>query len=68
LADFRTQTATMKGAGMTKVPDPVLRERFDLVTEAAHDNLGAAIDLVLVHSEKEVRGRQPRASLNRASS
>jgi len=56
----------MKGAGMTKVPDPVLRERFGLVTEAARDNLGAAIDLVLVHNEKEVRGRQPRASLNRA--
>jgi len=39
LADFRTQAAAMKGAGMTKVPDPVLRERFGLVTEAARDNL-----------------------------
>jgi hypothetical protein len=61
LADFRTQTAAMKGAGMTKVPDPMLRERLGLVTEAPRDNLGAAIDLVLVHNEKEVRGRQPRA-------
>jgi hypothetical protein len=40
LADFRTQAAAMKGAGMTKVPDPVLRERFGLVTEAARDNPG----------------------------
>lgn len=51
---------------MTELPEPVLRERFGLVAEAARDNLGAAIDLVLVHNEKEVRGRQPRASLNRA--
>jgi hypothetical protein len=56
----------MKGAGMTRVPDPVLRERFGLVTGAARDNLGSAIDLVLVHNEKEARGRQPRTSLNRA--
>jgi hypothetical protein len=51
---------------MTEVPDPVLRERFGLVTRAARDNLGTAVDLVLVHNEKVVRGRQPRASLNRA--
>jgi hypothetical protein len=44
----------------------VLRERFGLVTGAARDNLGPSIDVVLVHNEKEVRGRHPRTSLNRA--
>jgi hypothetical protein len=48
------------------LPDTVVHARFGLVTSAARENLGAAIDMILVHNEKEVRGRQPRASLNRA--
>ncbi|WP_018218379.1 hypothetical protein [Salinispora vitiensis] len=43
-----------------------LHTRFAQVARAARDNLGVAVDLVLVHNEKTVRGRQPRASLNRA--
>lgn len=66
LEDFRIQMVAMKGAGMSRVPDAVLRERFGLVTGAARDNLGASIDVVLVHNDKEIRGRQPRTSLNRA--
>jgi hypothetical protein len=38
--------------------------RFTKVCEAACWNLRAALDLIAIHSEKEVRGRQPRASLN----
>jgi hypothetical protein len=37
---------------------------FTKVCEAARWNLRAALDLIAIHSEKEVRGRQPRASLN----
>jgi hypothetical protein len=49
-----------------KLPDTVVNGRFGLVAAAARENLGAAIDMILIHNEKEVRGRQPRASLNRA--
>jgi len=31
----------MKGVNVTEVPEPVLQERFGLVTETARDNLGA---------------------------
>lgn len=41
-------------------------DRFAQVARAARDNLGVAVDLVMVHNEKVVRGLQPRASLNRA--
>jgi hypothetical protein len=51
---------------MPELPDTVVRGRFGLVSAAARENLGAAIDMILVHNEKEVRGPQPRASLNRA--
>lgn len=51
---------------MPVLPDTVVRARFGLVAAAARENVGAAIDMILVHNEKEVRGRQPRASLNRA--
>lgn len=41
-------------------------ERFRRAADAARDNLSVAVDLVIVHNEKPVRGRQPRAALNRA--
>jgi hypothetical protein len=44
---------------MTLTPD-----RFAEVCDAARWNLRAALDLIAIHSEKDVRGRQPRASLN----
>lgn len=48
------------------LPPAAQLKRFERVTKAAQDNLGAVIDLVLLHNEEVVRGRQPRASLNRA--
>jgi hypothetical protein len=39
-------------------------ERFAKVCKATRWNVRAALDLIFIHSEKEVRGRQPRASLN----
>jgi hypothetical protein len=39
-------------------------ERFAKVCKAARWNVRAALDLIFIHAEKEVRGRQPRASLN----
>lgn len=56
----------MAGNGVGAVSESRQLERFGQVARAARDNLGAVIDLVLVHNEKPVRGRQPRASLNRA--
>lgn len=44
----------------------VLAERFSHVARAARENLGVGVDLVMVHNEKKVQGRQPRAALNRA--
>lgn len=41
-------------------------DRFRRVAYAARDNISVAVDLVVVHNEKPVRGRQPRAALNRA--
>lgn len=41
-------------------------ERFSRVAAAACGNLSSAVDVVIVHNEKVVRGLQPRASLNRA--
>jgi len=51
---------------MPETADELLRMRFSRAAGAARDNLGAAVDLVLVHNETVVRGRQPRATLNRA--
>ena len=51
---------------MPGLPDTLVRGRFDLVAAAACENLGAALDMILIHNEMVVRGRQPRASLNRA--
>jgi hypothetical protein len=48
------------------VPAADARARFVEVCTAVRENLAIAADLVLVHNETEVRGRQPRASLNRA--
>jgi hypothetical protein len=42
------------------------QDRFGRVAGAARDNISAAADLVIVHNETSVRGRQPRAALNRA--
>jgi hypothetical protein len=39
-------------------------ERFAKVCETTKWNVRAALDLIFIHAEKEVRGRQPRASLN----
>ena len=53
-------------AGMAEIADELVRVRFSRAAGAVRDNLGAAVDLVLVHNETVVRGRQPRAALNRA--
>jgi hypothetical protein len=47
-------------------PQSLTFDRFYSVTAAARANLSSAVDLVMVHNEKVVRGLQPRASLNRA--
>lgn len=39
-------------------------ERFGEVCRATRWNVRAALDLIFIHAEKEVHGRQPRASLN----
>jgi hypothetical protein len=39
-------------------------ERFAKVCKATRWNVRTALDLIFIHAEKEVRGRQPRASLN----
>lgn len=39
-------------------------ERFAQVTQAAEHNIRTALDLISIHSERPVRGQQPRASLN----
>jgi hypothetical protein len=39
-------------------------ERFAKVCKATRSNVRTALDLIFIHAEKEVRGRQPRASLN----
>lgn len=44
----------------------LLYDRFESVAVAAWSNLSLAVDLVLVHNERPVDGRQPRVSLNRA--
>lgn len=41
-----------------------LEERFIEVCKATRWNLRTALDLIAIHEEEEVRGRQPRASLN----
>lgn len=49
-----------------QIPELLTFDRFYRVTAAAFANLSSAVDLVIVHNEKVVRGLQPRASLNRA--
>jgi len=39
-------------------------ERFAKVCKTTRWNVRAALDLIFIHAEKEVSGRQPRASLN----
>jgi len=39
-------------------------DRFAQVARAAQLNVRTALDLIAIHSEKPVKGRQPRASLN----
>ncbi|MEV3856973.1 hypothetical protein AB0J38_21915 [Streptomyces sp. NPDC050095] len=39
-------------------------ERFKIVCEATRWNVRAALDLISIHAEQDVRGLQPRASLN----
>lgn len=40
------------------------KQRFAEVCNATKWNIRAALDLIAIHAEKDVRGRQPRASLN----
>ncbi|MFB9236253.1 hypothetical protein ACFFWC_11955 [Plantactinospora siamensis] len=55
------------GHGQDSVPDgPVREKRFGQVARAVRENLSVGVDLVLVHNERVVRGRQPRAALNRS--
>lgn len=39
-------------------------QQFQLACKAARVDLGEALDLVLIHNERDVRGTQPRSSLN----
>jgi hypothetical protein len=77
LAHLRSMRAPLRPAlysliGMPRRPQDrqfhqsLTFDRFHRVTAAAGANLSSAVDLVMVHNEKVVRGLQPRASLNRA--